>query len=73
MKNAPARSVLTAVKWLGNAGSHTGEVERAHVFDALDLMEKALRLLYVADDRRLDRLVTTINARKGVPRKRSRP
>lgn len=71
MKNVQARGVLTAVKWLGNAGSHAGEMDREHAFDALDLMERALRLLYVDHDRRLDKLVTSINTRKGVPRKRS--
>jgi hypothetical protein len=27
------------VKWLGNIGSHPGEVERDTVFDAFDILE----------------------------------
>jgi hypothetical protein len=33
---------LMALKWLGNAGSHDGEVSKADLLDAFEILEHAL-------------------------------
>jgi hypothetical protein len=60
---------LLAVKHLGNAGSHPGDVHEEDVFDGLDILEHVLNETYGKHASVLARMVNQINARKG-PRKR---
>lgn len=60
-----AHAALMAIKWLGNAGSHTDELSRDDLFNAFDILELALRELYVGHDKRIGRLIAAINTRKG--------
>lgn len=60
---------LMAVKHLGNAGSHPGEVTREDVFDGFDIMERILDDLYSNNDSNLAKIVREINSRKK-PRKK---
>jgi hypothetical protein len=56
---------LLAIKWLGNAGSHTDSLTRDDVFDALDIFESVLSNLYSKHPSVIKRLVKSVNARKG--------
>jgi hypothetical protein len=44
--NAPLADLMLAVKWLGNAGSHTGSVKEKDIFDGFDLLEYVLHTLF---------------------------
>jgi hypothetical protein len=61
---------LLAIKWLGNASSHAGELTREVVFDALDIFESVLASLYSDHPRKIKDLVIAVNKRKGPPPKR---
>jgi hypothetical protein len=60
---------LLAIKWLGNAGSHTDALKRDDVCDALDIFESVLAILYSRRPSAIRRLVKTVNARKGPTRR----
>jgi hypothetical protein len=60
---------LLAVKWLGNAGSHSEGLTPEDLFDGLDLLEHVLEELYEQRTRKLHGLRKLINKRKG-PRSR---
>jgi hypothetical protein len=52
---------LLAVKHLGNAGSHPGEVERSDVFDGLDILEHVLVERFENPHGQMARVVKEIN------------
>jgi hypothetical protein len=60
---------LLAVKWLGNAGSHSDELSREDIFDALDIIDLNLDDLFVRHRARVKKLVTKINRKKGPAKK----
>jgi hypothetical protein len=60
---------LLAVKWLGNVGSHSDELSREDIFDALDIVEVILDDLFVRHRDRVQRLVAAINKKKGPTKK----
>lgn len=60
---------LLAVKHLGNAGSHPGDVKEEDVFDGFDILERVLHDIYSDIESILSKMVREINRRKG-PRKR---
>lgn len=62
---------LLAVKHLGNAGCHPGDVDGGDVFDALDIVEHVLNEIYEKHASVLAKMVKQINARKG-PRKKTK-
>lgn len=67
LQNPEAAEFLLAVKWLGNTGSHsdiTG-LNRSDVLDAMELLERALHLVYDEAPKRLARLAKSINKKKG--------
>ena len=60
------KELLTAVKWLGNAGSHEGSiVVRRDVCDAYDLLEYVLTEIYEGKARKLKEIAVAINKQKG--------
>lgn len=60
---------MLAVKHLGNAGSHPGDVvEVEDVFDGFDILERVLHDTYSDHESALAKMVNQINRRKG-PRK----
>jgi hypothetical protein len=63
---------LLAVKWLGNAGSHSSALSRDAVFDALDIFEAVLHELYSTHPSAIKKLVAQVNARKGPSRAQKR-
>ncbi|MCG3881267.1 DUF4145 domain-containing protein [Psychrobacter sp. Ps3] len=55
-----------AVKWLGNAGSHSGEELTANnTMDAYELIEYILSQVYAPPTNNLNRLAQNINKVKG--------
>ncbi len=73
-KDVAAADLLLAVKWLGNAGSHTNleELERTDLLDGFELFEHVLELVYVRRAAALTRLAKQITTRKGKPAKKKR-
>jgi hypothetical protein len=63
---------LLAVKWLGNAGSHPGQVSQDDVLDGMELMEHILHERYEPRQKAVSRLSKEINRRRG-PRLGGRP
>jgi hypothetical protein len=61
---------LLAVKWLGNAGSHTDELTQNDVYDALDILDSVLEELFVQQKTKVKKLVAAINKRKGPAKKK---
>ena len=49
---------LVALKWLGNAGSHDGEVHRDTILDAFEIVEHVLDVLYPPTERDKSHLPT---------------
>lgn len=62
---------LLAIKWLGNAGSHSTALTQKDVFDALDIFEIVLDELYSQHSSTIEALVKRVNRRKGPARKRA--
>lgn len=62
-------SYLKAVKWIGNQASHTDELMRDDIFDALDIIDAILNYLFSKDGKRVQELVEAINKTKGAARK----
>lgn len=55
-----------AVKWLGNAGSHSGNTVSADdVLDAYELMEKLLTEVFDEESKKIMALAKDINKKKG--------
>lgn len=65
LKYPGAHASLMAIKWLGNAGSHPSALDRAAVFDALDIFESVLHALYDKHPERIKKLVAKVNRRRG--------
>ncbi|WP_435602899.1 DUF4145 domain-containing protein [Streptomyces sp. bgisy130] len=68
---AEAADLLMAVKWIGNDGSHGGELGIGEVLDGVELLNHALELMYDTNAACLKRRAAEINKRKGIPRKRA--
>jgi hypothetical protein len=56
---------LEAAKWVGNVGSHEGDVTHERVLEVLELVEHALQVLYPKDTTRLRDTARAIIAAKG--------
>lgn len=56
---------LLAIKWIGNAGSHGDALTRSDIFDALDIFEHVLELLYVDHVANLRRVIASVNENQG--------
>ena len=60
------KDLLIAVKWLGNAGSHTGkELTTDDVMDAYEIMEYILAEVYDSKTKKLKALAKKVNKAKG--------
>ena len=64
-KNKDISDALLAIKWIGNTGSHSDELEASDVLDAFELLEYALEELYEGRTARLRALAGSINLHKG--------
>ena len=60
------KEIFMAVKWLGNAGSHSGNtVTSDQALDAYDLMENLLAEIFNDESNRIKNLANKINVNKG--------
>lgn len=68
--NAGHKEVLNALRWVGNHGSHSGEVARDDVLTAFELMQLALQDLYGSHYKKdLARRGRDLVARRGKPKR----
>jgi hypothetical protein len=70
-KNRPIAQALMAVKWIGNAGSHSSPLSAEDALDGFELMEFVLDELFVKRASRIGALTRHIIRRKG-PRSQRR-
>lgn len=63
---------LSAIKWLGNAGSHANldELGGDDLLNGFELFERVLESVYVQREKNLKKIAKAINSRKGRPAKR---
>lgn len=59
---------LMAIKWLGNAGSHSNVLTREAVFDSMDILEAVMDKIYSKHPAALQVLVKKVIARRGPSR-----
>ena len=64
LKYSEIAEYLMAVKWIGNAGSHSGEVYYEQIEDGLKLLEYSLKRLYDISHLDLAKKVRIINKRR---------
>jgi Domain of unknown function (DUF4145) len=62
---------MLALKWLGNEGSHPGELKRSDLLEAFEILCHALEEIFLEHRRRVTKLVRDINRQKG-PRRAKR-
>jgi Domain of unknown function (DUF4145) len=67
--NQDVSDKLLAIKWIGNTGSHSDDLELEDVLNAFELLEYCLEELYEGRSVRLKALAASINAHKGPPPK----
>lgn len=70
-KHTHLKELCLAVKWLGNAGSHSSsEVSMDDVMDAYEIVEVILQEIYDKRKTKAKKLAKTINKKKGPQRKK---
>ena len=62
--NAEFAKALMALKWIGNVGSHPGDLTKNDLFDAYDIIELLLEDIYTGHRRRTQNKVAEINKRR---------
>lgn len=63
-KNKEVANYLMAIKWIGNAGSHEGEISNEDILDGFDLLIYSIDKLYTAHDKVIAQMTKQINKRK---------
>lgn len=56
---------LLAIKWIGNVGSHVGELEKIDILETYELLEHSLNELFEGKEKKLKKISKEINKRKG--------
>jgi hypothetical protein len=56
---------LLALKWIGNTGSHPGDLSAKDLLDAFDILSHALDEVIGKRTKQIQQLVTEINRHKG--------
>jgi hypothetical protein len=56
---------LLAIKWIGNSGSHLGNLETEEILDVFELLENAINQLYNSDKDRLQNIQKQILKKHG--------
>ena len=65
-KHKAIKDFCYAIKWLGNAGSHSDKIITLDdVMDAYEIMDEVLRELFEEKQEHIKKLVKTINKKKG--------
>lgn len=63
-KNSEVANYLMAIKWIGNAGSHDGEITNEDILDGFDLLKYSLEKLYTSHDKEIAQMTKQINKKK---------
>ncbi|AVR45432.1 hypothetical protein C7S20_09200 [Christiangramia fulva] len=63
--NKELTDLLIAIKWIGNTGSHLGDLETIDILEAYKLLEFALNRLYANPEKEIKKITKDINKRKG--------
>ena len=64
--NNDVKDLLTAIKWIGNTGSHnSSNLETIDVIETYKLLEFSLKKLYENEDKEIKKITDEINKRKG--------
>ena len=72
-KKPGQKEMLTALRWIGNEGSHAGDLDREDVLTGFELMQAGLSDLYGKDYKKdLAKRMKSIVARRGRPLKARR-
>lgn len=65
-KYSKYKTWFLAVKWLGNAGSHSDmKITIDDVLDAYEIMEELLNIIFVDDKKRIEKIAKKINKKQG--------
>lgn len=65
-KKPEIASYLEAIKWIGNTGSHLGDVNRMDILEAYKVYEYCLRKLYSDEEKIVKQISKGINKNRGV-------
>ncbi|GAA3785277.1 DUF4145 domain-containing protein [Corallibacter vietnamensis] len=68
--NIEVRDLFLAIKWIGNTGSHTGEVETIDIIETYKLLEYSLKKLYTNEEEEIKKITKEINKRKGTRKRK---
>lgn len=72
-KYSSEKDLFLAIKWLGNAGSHSSSsLSHNDLLDCYKILEKLLSKIFSSEEKDLEQLVSKINKRKGPARKRKK-
>ncbi len=69
-KNKEVADYLLAIKWIGNTGSHQGELHKEDILEAYQLLEHSLLSLYDNQEEKLRKISKEINSRKGIRKRK---
>lgn len=64
-KNDKYKKILTAVKWIGNVGSHSDDVKVKNILDGFRLIDYMLKELYINEEKEILKLSKKYNKTKG--------
>lgn len=64
VKYPKATNALLAIKWIGNAGSHTSSIEKSDIIDAYDILEHSLKEIFSSKEKELNKIIKEINKKK---------
>jgi len=64
---------LSAIKWLGNAGSHQRKVTKEDALQGFDILQWVLNKRFDPDDKHVAKLTSEINRRKGPVSNKRKP
>lgn len=62
--NPEVAKMMMAMKWLGNAGSHPGNLSRSDLLDTYEMVDHVLDQLYSSRTGRVRRIASVINKRR---------
>jgi len=63
--NVKYKNVLTAVKWIGNVGSHYDDVKAKNLLDGYRLIDYMLKELYIKEEKEIIKISKRLNKTKG--------
>jgi len=53
-----------AIKWIGNAGSHYGDIDQNDIFDGFDLLKYSIDKIYNSHEKEIVNMTKKINKKR---------